>query len=86
MASLIHPRTGRPSKGKRHTFTVKLDMDRAVKLVQILKLVDMNGIAYLTPIIEAHLDAIDLDQLRNPPRRGPAAMMKNSTTSTSGTL
>lgn len=81
MASLMHPRTGRPSKGKRHTFVVKLDMDRAVKLVQILKLVGMNGIEYLTPIIEAHVDAIDLDQLPNPLRRAQAVAVKNSTIS-----
>jgi hypothetical protein len=86
MASLMYPRTGRPSKGERHSFTVKLDMKRAVKLVQILKLVDMNGIDYLAPIIEAHVDAIDLDQLGKPPRRRQAAAEKNSTTSTSGAL
>ncbi|MET1021011.1 MAG: hypothetical protein ABWX69_02280 [Arthrobacter sp.] len=77
---------GRPSKGPRHTFVVKLDMERAVKLVQILKLVDMNGIEYLTPIVEAHVDAVDLDRLRNPPRRREATTVKNTTTSTSGTL
>lgn len=86
MASLIHSRIGRPSKGMRHSSTLKLDMERAVKLVQILKLVDMNGIDYLAPIIKSHVDAIDLDQLGNPPRQRQAAALKNSTTSTSGTL
>lgn len=67
MASLMNPRRGRPSKGERHTFAVKLDMERAVKLVEILRLVDISGVEYLTPIIEEHIDAIDLDQLHNMP-------------------
>lgn len=65
MASLMNTRRGRPSKGQRHPFTVKLDMERAVKLVEILAILESTGVEYLTPIIEAHVDAIDLDQLRN---------------------
>jgi hypothetical protein len=65
MASLMNTRRGRPSKGQRHPFTVKLDMDRAVKLVEVLGILETSGVEYLTPIIEAHLDSIDVDQLRN---------------------
>jgi hypothetical protein len=86
MTSLMKTRRGRPSKGQRHPFTVKLDMKRAVKLVEVLGILETSGVEYLTPIIEKHLDAIDLDQLRNPPRRREAAAVNNSPTSTSGTL
>jgi hypothetical protein len=86
MASLLNTRRGRPSKGQRHPFTVKLDMKRALKLVALLEILESSGVEYLTPIIEKHLDAIDLDQLGDPPRRRQAAAVKNSTTSTSGTL
>ncbi|MFJ2662571.1 hypothetical protein [Arthrobacter koreensis] len=58
-------RIGRPSKGPRHTFVVKLDLERAAKVSEIIQLLGTNGIEYLTPIIEAHVDSIDLDQLRN---------------------
>lgn len=74
---------GRPSKGPRHTFAVKLDLERAAKLTEILRTLNITGIEYLAPIIEAHIDAIDLHQLRNQPREGPAAVEENSTTSTS---
>lgn len=74
---------GRPSKGPRHTFSVKLDLERAAKLTEILKTLNGTGIGYLTPIIEAHIDAIDLHQLRNQPREGPTAVKENRTTSTS---
>lgn len=86
MASLMNSRRGRPSKGERHPFTVKLDMQRAVKLVEILNLVDMNGVEYLTPIIEEHIDAIDLGQLHNLPRRRHATTVKNRTAFGSPTL
>lgn len=65
MAPMAKTRIGRPSKGPRHTFACKLDMERAAKLREILELLGTNGIDYLAPIIEAHVDAIDLDQLRN---------------------
>jgi hypothetical protein len=71
---------GRPSKGPRHSFTVKLDMRRAVKLKEILEILNTTGIEYLVPIIEAHLDAIDLDELRNQPRAEPMAAAENSST------
>ncbi len=64
MASLLNTRRGRPSKGPRHSFTVKLDMERAVKLAELLTILDVNGVAYLGPIVEAHLDSVNLDQLR----------------------
>ncbi|MGG5172415.1 hypothetical protein ACQR35_09600 [Pseudarthrobacter sp. J1738] len=86
MASIQHPRTGQLSKDERQSPSVKPDMNRAVKLVQILKRVDMNGIDDLAPIIEAHVVAIDLDQLGNPPRRAQGADAKTSTISTSRTL
>lgn len=56
---------GRPSKGPRHSFTVKLDMGRSMKLKQVLETLNTTGIEYLGPIIEAHLDSIDLDELRS---------------------
>ncbi|GAB2713983.1 hypothetical protein ACX801_18105 [Arthrobacter bambusae] len=56
---------GRPSKGKRHTFLVKPDLERAEKLQDILELLHTNGVDYLTPIIAAHIDSVDLDALRN---------------------
>lgn len=86
MASLMNSRRGRPSKGERHPFTVKLDMERAVKLVEILELVDTSGVEYLTPIIEEHVDAIDLGQLQNMPRRHRTTTVKNRRTSGSPTL
>ncbi|MCB5280476.1 hypothetical protein [Arthrobacter sp. ES1] len=65
MASLMNTRRGRPSKGQRHPFTVKLDMERAVKLVELLGILETSGVEFLTPIIEAHLDSIDLDEVRH---------------------
>jgi len=75
-------RTGRPSKGPRHSFTVKLDMVRAVKLKEVLETLNTTGIEYLVPIIEAHLDAIDLDELRSEAREGQVAVAANDTIST----
>lgn len=65
MAPVRNARIGRPSKGQRHTFTVKLDMKRAEKLTELLEILDTNGIDYLTPIVAAHLDTIDIDKIRN---------------------
>lgn len=65
MAPVRNARIGRPSKGQRHSFTVKLDMERTAKLTELLETLGTNGIDYLGPIVEAHLDAIDLDELRN---------------------
>lgn len=56
---------GRPSKGLRHSFDVKLDIPRAEKLVELIELLGTNGVDYLSPIIAEHLDAIDLDDFRN---------------------
>lgn len=57
--------TGRPSKGPRHTFAVKLDLERAERLKEIIQILDTNGIDYLSPLIAAHVDAIDLEDLRS---------------------
>lgn len=78
----IAKRRGRPSKGPRHSFTVKLDMGRAVKLKEVLEALNTTGIEYLVPIIEAHLDAIDLDELRNEAREGQVAVAANVAIST----
>lgn len=84
MASLMNTRRGgRPSKGPRHSFTVKLDLERAAKLAEILRTLDTNGIEYLAPIVEAHIDSIDLDHLRNESRERRTAVAEHSTTSTS---
>ena len=56
---------GRPSKGDRHTFVVKPDIERARKLRAIVEILGTNAVDYLTPIVAAHVDAIDLDELRN---------------------
>jgi len=82
MASLMKTRRGRPSKGHRHPFTLKLDMKRAVKLVELLGILDSSGVAYLTPIIEKHFDAIDLDQLRSRPRERRITTVEKSATLT----
>lgn len=56
---------GRPSKGDRHTFLVKLDIPRAHKLRAILEALDGNAVDYLTPLVAAHLDSIDVEALKN---------------------
>lgn len=56
---------GRPSKGPRHTFVVKLDIARAEKLRAIMELLDTNAVEYLTPLVAEHIDSINLDELRN---------------------
>lgn len=80
------PAIGRPSKGRRHSFTVKLDLERAAKLTKILKTLNTNGIDYLAPVVEAHLDSIDLDLLCNPSRRRTTAVAGNSTAPITRTL
>ena len=59
---------GRPSKGPRHSFTVKLDPARSAKLKEILRTQGVAGTDYLGPIIEAHVDAVDLRRVGSPPR------------------
>lgn len=54
---------GRPSKGPRHTFVVKPDLARAEKLRAIMEILDTNAVDYLTPLVAAHIDSIDLDAL-----------------------
>lgn len=55
---------GRPSKGPRHTFLVKPDIARAEKLQAIMEILHTNAVDYLTPLVAAHIDSIDLDALR----------------------
>jgi len=55
---------GRPSKGPRHTFNVKPDIARAEKLRDILEILDCNAVDYLTPLVAAHIDSIDLEKFR----------------------
>lgn len=55
---------GRPSKGPRHTFNVKPDITRAEKLRDILDILDCNAVDYLTPLVAAHIDSIDLEKIR----------------------
>lgn len=82
MTEHAKPTIGRPSKGRRHSFTVKLDLERAGKLMSILRTLNTNGIDYLAPVIETHLDSIDLDHLRNNLRRRTIAVAASSATST----
>lgn len=55
---------GRPSKGPRHTFNVKPDITRAEKLRDILEILECNAVDYLTPLVAAHIDSIDLEKFR----------------------
>lgn len=59
MDSIAKKTMGRPSKGPRHSFTIKLDLERAGKLKNILISRKITGIEYLTPIVAAHIDALD---------------------------
>lgn len=84
MASLMNTLRGRPSKGPRHPFTVKLDLERAAKLAEIIRILNTDGIEYLTPIVEAHVDAIVLDHLRDGSQEScPTPAAEKSMTSTS---
>lgn len=65
MTSMLNSRAGRKSKGERHTFVVKLDMERTRKMAELLKILDTNGIEHLTPIIEKYIDSVDLEELRD---------------------
>ncbi|MFJ5862455.1 hypothetical protein ACIQCM_13630 [Pseudarthrobacter sp. NPDC092439] len=65
---------GRPSKGPRHSFVVKLDLERAAKLKGILASRRISGIQYLTPIIEAHIDNADVQTLADPAEAAARAM------------
>ena len=56
---------GGTSKGPRHAFTVKLDLERSAKLKEILRTLDIAGTDYLGHLVEAHVDAVDLRQLGN---------------------
>lgn len=78
----MNTRRGRPSKGPRHSCTLKLDLERAAKLQEILRTLNTIGIEYLTPIVEAHIDAIDLDHLRNESQERKTAIAENGTTLT----
>ena len=58
-------RRGRPSKGPRHTFVVKLDLARARKLRELLDVLGTDGVSHLSPLIAEYVDSIDLEALRN---------------------
>lgn len=64
---------GRPSKGPRHVFTIKLDLERAEKLKGILISRKITGVEYLTPIIEAHVDSVDLHRRPTPSEKAEEA-------------
>lgn len=55
---------GRPSKGPRHPFVVKLDIPRAEKLREILEILETDGVSHLSPKIADYVDSVDLDALR----------------------
>jgi hypothetical protein len=65
MTTLTKRAKGRPSKGARHTFTVKPDIERAKKLQDALDLLGTDGVTLLTPVVDAFIDTLDLDALRN---------------------
>lgn len=56
---------GRPSKGPRHSFIVKLDIPRAEKLRDILEILDRDGVSHLSPMIADYVDSVNVDALRN---------------------
>jgi hypothetical protein len=56
---------GRPSKGSRHTFAVKPDIERAKKLVQALEILGTDGVSLLTPVVNRFIDTLDLEKLEN---------------------
>lgn len=56
---------GRPSKGQRHTFAVKPDLDRAAKLVEALDILGTDGVSLLTPVVNRFIDSLDLEKLKN---------------------
>lgn len=64
MTTLNKRAMGRPSKGARHTFTVKPDVERAKKLHDALDLLGTDGVTLLTPVVEAFIDSLDLVKLR----------------------
>ncbi|WP_193343118.1 MULTISPECIES: hypothetical protein [unclassified Pseudarthrobacter] len=65
MTTLTRRAMGRPSKGSRHTFTVKPDIERAAKLAEALDILGTDGVTLLTPVVTAFIDSLDLDQLRS---------------------
>ncbi len=56
---------GRPSKGPRHSFIVKLDLPRAEKLRDILEILGTDGVSHLSPLVADYVDSVDLTTLRN---------------------
>ena len=56
-------RRGRPHKGPRHSFLVKLDPERTAKLQAIKQTTGVDFVDYLTPLVAEHLDSIDLNTL-----------------------
>lgn len=63
MTTLTRRAMGRPSKGARHTFTVKPDVERAKKLQDALDILGTDGVTLLTPVVAAFIDSLDLDAL-----------------------
>lgn len=56
---------GRPSKGPRHSFIVKLDLPRAKKLREIMEILGTDGVALLSPLVADYVDSVDVKTLRN---------------------
>lgn len=56
---------GRPSKGPRHSFIVKLDLPRAQKLREIIEILDTDGVTLLSPLVADYVDSVDVRTLRN---------------------
>ncbi|MHA7274130.1 hypothetical protein ACX80Z_11910 [Arthrobacter sp. TMT4-20] len=71
------------SEVPRQTTNVSINMERAVKLAQILEAVTGNGADYLARLIEAQVDSIDLDKFRGGPRDFQTAGGENRTLATS---
>lgn len=66
--------------GPRHTFADSLDPERAAPLKESLRTVNTAAVEFLTPIVETHMDSIDLHKLRNNPRTPPTAAAEGNAT------
>lgn len=57
-------RNGRPSRGPRDTFTVKVSVDDGLKLRQIADLQDLSYQDLLEALVRDSLSRLDLESLR----------------------
>lgn len=64
MTSLPQPKkTGRPSKGKRHVMTARLDADEAQKLFKIAASMGIPASDLIARTMHEYLETVDLDRI-----------------------